>query len=192
MDLKATFTRALQGELGQYEVTFTTTDKTAVLKLKTQDRQKVLDLTVKEHREKRSLDANAYFHVLCQKIADALMASGKTNVTLEDVKAEMVLSYGTIATLEDGSPFKICLPKGAKPFQFYPYCRWIGENKTGQGDWYICYKQTHTLDEHEMYKLIKATIEEAQALGIDTRTPEEIADALNLKETIEKKAKKKK
>ena len=28
-----------------------------------------LDITAKRHREKRSLSANAYFHVLCTKIA---------------------------------------------------------------------------------------------------------------------------
>ena len=29
-----------------------------------------LDITARRHREKRSLNANAYFHVLCQKIAE--------------------------------------------------------------------------------------------------------------------------
>lgn len=31
-----------------------------------------LDITAKKHRKKRSLDANAYFHVLVGKIADRL------------------------------------------------------------------------------------------------------------------------
>lgn len=174
MDFKATFTRVLQGELGQYEVTFTTTDKTAVLKLKTQDRQKVLDLQVKEHREKRSLDANAYFHVLVNDIAR------ETRSSADEVKIDLVLNYGTIATLDDGSPFKICLPKGKKPFTFYPYCRWIGETENGKGEWYICYKHTHELNTKEMARLIDGTISEAKDLGIETRTPKELAEMMSL------------
>ena len=174
MDLKATFTRALQGEMGQYEVTFTTTDKVGVLKLKTQSPEKVLDLQIKEHRAKRSLDANAYFHVLVTEIAKA------TRSSVDEVKTDLVLNYGTIATLEDGTPFKICLPKGVKPFTFYPYCKWIGENKGGNGDWYICFKHTHELNAKEMAQLIDGTIGEAKELGIETRTPEQIAEMMSL------------
>ena len=36
---------------------------------------KAYDLTVKEHREKRSLDANAYAWVLIGKLADAMRLS---------------------------------------------------------------------------------------------------------------------
>lgn len=32
-------------------------------------REPVLDVEIKKHREKRSLSANAYFHVLCNKIS---------------------------------------------------------------------------------------------------------------------------
>ena len=31
-----------------------------------------IDIILKKHRNKRSLDANAYFHVLCGKIAEVL------------------------------------------------------------------------------------------------------------------------
>ena len=31
--------------------------------------EQVLDVEIKKHREKRSLSANAYFHVLCNKIS---------------------------------------------------------------------------------------------------------------------------
>ena len=174
MDIKATFTRALQGELGQWEMTFTTTDKIAVTRLKALDRTKVLDLQVKEHREKRSLDANAYFHVLAGEIAKETMSS------MDEVKADLVLNYGTIAILDDGSPFKICLPKGKKPFAFYPYCRWIGETENGKGEWYICYKHTHELNTKEMARLIDGTISEAKELGIETRTPQQIAEMMSL------------
>lgn len=34
-----------------------------------------LDIEIKPHRERRSLDANAYFHVLAGKLADAMNMS---------------------------------------------------------------------------------------------------------------------
>ena len=91
MKIKATFTRALQGEFGAHEVTFTTYDKNAVLQLKTQDRTKPLSLEVKQYREQRSLDANAYFHVLVSKIAEMDYQS------IDDVKRQLVCDYGTVA-----------------------------------------------------------------------------------------------
>ena len=47
-----------------------------------------LSICMKKHRERRSLDANAYFHVLVGKIADAL--------TISKAKAKNVLicKYG--------------------------------------------------------------------------------------------------
>lgn len=169
MDFKATFTRALQGELGQYEVTFTTTDKTAVLKLKALDRQKVLDVQVTQHREKRSLDANAYFHVLLSKIAE------KTNVGLEDVKKRIVEDYGTVA-------FVARIPADADLETIYKYSKLIGESKgtkTPCNDWYI-FKPTHELNTKEMTRLIEGVVQEAKQLDIETRTPKELAEMMSL------------
>ena len=169
MDLKATFTRALQGELGQWEMTFTTTDKLAVTRLKALDRQKVLDLTVKEHREKRSLDANAYFHVLLSKIAE------KQNIGLEEVKKRIVEDYGTVA-------FVARIPADADLETIYKYSKLIGESKGSKkpcNDWYI-FKPTHELNTKEMTRLIDGVIPEAQQLDIETRTPEQIAEMMSL------------
>lgn len=169
MDIKATFTRALQGDMGQYEITFTTRDKIGVLKLKTQSPEKVLDLQVKEHREKRSLDANAYFHVLLSKIAE------KTNVGLEDVKKRIVEDYGTVA-------FVARIPADADLETIYKYSKLIGESKgtkTPCNDWYI-FKPTHELNTKEMARLIDGVIQEAKQLDIETKTPKELAEMMSL------------
>ena len=47
----------------------------------------VLDVEIKKHREKRSLSANAYFHVLCNKI------SAETGESEDAVKRRLVVSY---------------------------------------------------------------------------------------------------
>ena len=169
MDIKATFTRALQGDMGQYEITFTTRDKIGVLKLKTQSPEKVLDLQVKEHREKRSLDANAYFHVLLSKIAE------KTNVGLEEVKKRIVEDYGTVA-------FVARIPADADLETIYKYSKLIGESKgtkTPCNDWYI-FKPTHELNSKEMARLIDGVIQEAKQLDIETKTPKELAEMMSL------------
>lgn len=169
MDIKATFTRALQGDMGQYEITFTTRDKIGVLKLKTQSPEKVLDLQIKQHREKRSLDANAYFHVLLSKIAE------KTNVGLEDVKKRIVEDYGTVA-------FVARIPADADLETIYKYSKLIGESKgtkTPCNDWYI-FKPTHELNTKEMARLIDGVIQEAKQLDIETKTPKELAEMMSL------------
>jgi len=49
-----------------------------------------LDIEIKKHREKRSKTANAYFHLLLNKIAEV---QGLGN---EEVKRFLVCEYGTL------------------------------------------------------------------------------------------------
>ncbi len=126
------------------------------------------------HTEKRSLNANSYFHVLVDKIAKAL------NIGADEAKVKMVLEYGTIAT-EGGEQLIVALPKSAKVEAYYPYAKWIGDfvAKNGQKySQYLFYKQTHTLDKAEMKRLIDGVIYEAKELGIETRTPDELASLI--------------
>ena len=64
----------------------------------------VLDVEIKKHREKRSLSANAYFHVLCNKI------SAETGESEDAVKRRLVVSYGALARDKDGKPVGLKLP----------------------------------------------------------------------------------
>lgn len=126
------------------------------------------------YHEKRSLNANSYFHVLVDKIAKAVGQSA------EAIKNKMVLDYGTMAT-QGGDPIIAALPKDAEIEKYYPYAKWIGDftakNKMRYSQ-YVLYKQTHTLDKKEMAKLIDGVIQEAQDLGIETRTPDELASMI--------------
>lgn len=125
---------------------------------------------IKPYRKRRSLDANAYFHVLVDKIAKALGKSA------DEIKTQLVFDYGTIASDEQG------LKAGFKAFkevpitQFFKYAKPIGEcienNKTFVK--YLIYKETHTLDSYEMSRLIDGAIQEAKDLDIETLTPIEL------------------
>lgn len=130
-----------------------------------------LDIEIKKHREKRSLDANAYFHVLCQKIAE------KMGLTLEEIKVTLVEDYGTLARDEEGGKIGFKLPSNIDVKTIYKYtkCFDVREENGKLFSCYLVYKETHNMTTEEMGRLIDGTIYEAKQLGIETDTPEEIA-----------------
>lgn len=125
---------------------------------------------LKEYKKRRSLDANAYFHVLVDKIAKILGKSA------EDVKVQMNLDYGTIARDEQGLKAGFKALKTIPIERYFKYAKPIGEciedGKTFTK--YLIYKETHTLDSNEMATLIDGVIQEAKELGIETLTPIEL------------------
>lgn len=132
---------------------------------------KDLDIEIKQHREKRSKSANAYFHVLVNKIA------GELNESDESVKTRLVIEYGTIARDEDGMTIGFKMPASVNAAKYYKYIRCF-DQRTENGklfNCYLVYKETHEMDSKEMAHLIGGTIQEAQELGIETDTPETLA-----------------
>ncbi len=125
---------------------------------------------IKPYRKRRSLDANAYFHVLVDKIAKTLKKSA------DEIKTQLVFDYGSIAKDEKGLKAGFKALKDIPITQYFKYAKPIGEcienNKTFVK--YLIYKETHTLDSAEMARLIDGTVEEAKQLGIETLTPVEI------------------
>lgn len=120
---------------------------------------KMLEGVIKVFREKRSLTANAYFHVLVTKIAAAL------NTDIQSVKKRMVCSYGAVAD-KDNVPITVTVPKGVDIGLYFDYAAWIYGDS--EGDTYIIYKPTHLLNTREFSRLVDATVEEAKSLGIET------------------------
>lgn len=127
-----------------------------------------VEVSIKKWRAKRSKDANAYFHVLVNAMAEA------TGQSDDDVKAEMIVRYGVIARDADNNYVGFKLPVGVDVSKIYPYTRCyktVEEN----GKTYNCfllYKHSSDMDTKEMAHLIDGTIAEARELGIDTDTPE--------------------
>lgn len=130
-----------------------------------------ISVEIKRYREPRSKDANAYFHVLVNKIAEV------QNLGNDEVKRQLVFEYGTLATDETGSVLGAMLPTSANAEDFYPYAKWYKSlNVNGREyDCYLFYKRTHTLDSKEMARLIDGTVYVAKDLGIETMTPEQLA-----------------
>lgn len=125
-----------------------------------QDRDKVYE--IKEHREKRSLTANAYAWVLIGKIADAMRAS-KDEIYLKMLKrygqSEMV---SVVSSIDVRGYFKYFEPVGTATLQ--------GKEFTH----YRVFKGSSEYDSKEMAVLIDGIISEAKELHIETLPPHEI------------------
>jgi len=131
-----------------------------------------LDIKAVKHRKKRSLDSNAYFHVLVGKIAEKL--------TISKAKAKNILlcKYGQAELLPDGSPL---IYKTNAPVEYMEELESIhsipvkyGEENGKQVVFYKLYRGSHTYDTKEMSLLIDGTVADAKDLGIETLTPDEI------------------
>lgn len=134
-------------------------------------KDKDLDIEIKQHREKRSKSANAYFHVLVNRIA------GELNEADETVKNRLVIEYGTVARDEDGMAIGFKLPASVDVSRIYPYTRRF-DTRCENGKRFHCYlvlKHTSDMDTREMARLIDGAIQEAKGLGIETDTPETLA-----------------
>jgi hypothetical protein len=129
------------------------------------------ELSIKKVSKRRSLNANAYFHLLVGEIAE------KMNIGFDQCKVNMNLEYGTIARDEKGKKIGFMLPQNVDVNTLYKYTKWFDEREINGAKFncYIVYKETHTLDTKEMARLIDGTVQEAKQLGIETATPEELA-----------------
>lgn len=129
----------------------------------------------KKYRNKRSLDANAYFHVLINKLARHF------NMSDTEMKIKMNLEYGTVARNVDGTKVGVKVPYGTDMTSFYPYCKWFGECVENDITFekYLFYKETHTLDSKEMSDLIEGVVQECKDAGIETMEECELKSLLD-------------
>lgn len=132
-------------------------------------RDKDLTIDVKEHRKKRSLNANAYFHTLVDKIAEA------QGVSHSEIHNELIAEYGVMdmdiknLILDDDIPWKKLDSIHLRPTTA---TKILDNGKLYRV--YIVMRGSHTYDTKEMAHLIDGTVEEAKVLGIETLTPAEL------------------
>ena len=162
---------SLDFDTNRFRITFEVNENDIVKaeydRLKSYDKLKIKAV---KYTQRRSLDANAYFHALVGKIADAL--------TISKAKAKNVLicKYGQPQLLPDGS---IMVYKTTAPEEFM----WEQESIHAipikyeeKATFYKIYRGSHTYDTKEMSILIDGTVADAKELGIETITPTEIAE----------------
>lgn len=134
---------------------------------------KEYDLEVKQHRKKRSLNANNYSWKLTDELADKLVVAG-VKLSKEECHAEMIYRYGQVMLDENGEQVIISVKQGVKITDFYPYAKEIGTGTANGKEFthYRIYRGSHTYDTREMSIFISGIVEECKEQGIDTDTPE--------------------
>lgn len=130
---------------------------------------KDLDIELKIHREKRSLNANAYFHVLVQKIAAV------QHVTHTEIHNQLIADYGFMdediknLILDNAIDWRRIETLHLKPTSA---TRVMDNGRLYRV--YIVMRGSHTYNTAEMSRLIDGTVSEAKELGIETLTPEQL------------------
>ena len=132
-------------------------------------RDKLLDVELKQHREKRTRDQNAYMWVLADRI------SAVANVDKVDVYREAIRSIGGVSET-------ICVRnKAVDPIRESWQARGLGwitdtiPSKIEGCTNVILYFGSSTYNTKQLSAVIDHLIQDAKSLGIETDTPEKLA-----------------
>lgn len=131
------------------------------------DTQPDKEYEIKEHRKKRSLDANGYLWVLISKIQKVL------NVPKETIYKDVIRDIGVYEVVpiknEAVDKFREAWQKNG--------LGWITETTKSKLDGYtnvLAYYGSSEYDTKEMSRLIDEVVQECRLLDIETKSDEEI------------------
>lgn len=137
------------------------------------DKDAVWDIEPHKERKGRSLNANSYFHVLVQKLAQAQ----NPPISLAACKNMMIAAYGQPEYI-DGQQAVIKSNVPAEKMQEVEYLHTalvkVSEENGKEVYFYRIYRGSHTYNSAEMQKLIAGTVQECEQVGIETATPAEV------------------
>ena len=127
-----------------------------------------LSIKIDKYREKRSLNANNYAWKLLTEIGNVLRSSK------DEVYLEMLKRYGQSEIIS----VLAHIPIG----EYVKYCEEAGESTLNGKLFkhYKVYKGSSEFDSREMSIFLDGVVSEAQELGIDTMTPDEVAKLKSL------------
>jgi hypothetical protein len=134
-----------------------------------EDKEALYDLSPHKNVKKRSLNANNYFYLLITKIAE------KLKLSLNEVHNMMLSSYGYPEYMDDKIVYFI-LPDRVDVNKLEGvHLKATAKTQTlSNGELnrvYIVMRGSHTYNSAEMARLIDGVIQEAEALDIETLTP---------------------
>ena len=157
-------------ESGKQKLTFTLLQKQDVSDLKAIcDNKKLIAIECKEHRKKRSLDANSYAWVLITKIADILRTSK------EELYIEMLKRYGQrekqLISIIDNEEAIAMIYRATNN-----HCTVVGEGTVNgkQFKHLAILIGSSQYDTRQMAILIDGIVSECKEMGIETLPPDEI------------------
>lgn len=128
------------------------------------------DLEVREHRKKRSLDANAYAWVLIDKLADAM------RITPKEIYRQAIVNIGGNCEV---IPIKEEAAERFKQIWENQGLGWpcvdIGKSKIPGYRNLRAYYGSSTYDTRQMAQLIDNLVQDCKALDIETLPPDKLA-----------------
>lgn len=126
------------------------------------DKDTVYDVKIDKHREKRSLNANAYLWKLVTEIGNIL------NKSKEEVYLQMLIDYGQSEMISILSEINV---KG-----YFKYYKLAGTSLLNGKEFnhYKIYKGSSEYNTKEMSILLEGAVQEAKNLGIKTKEDYEI------------------
>ena len=121
------------------------------------DKDTIYDVKINKHREKRSLNANAYLWKLVTEIGNVL------NKSKEEVYLQMLIDYGQSEMVSILSEIDV---KG-----YFKYYKLAGTSILNGKEFnhYKIYKGSSEYDTKEMSILLNGVVQEAKNLGIKTK-----------------------
>lgn len=125
---------------------------------------------LKKHRNRRSLDANSYFWVLCGKLA------AKLGLPKEEVYRSLIKDVGdnfVIVPIKNEAVDKWIENWQSKGIGWV--CDILGESKLDGYTNVMTYYGSSTYDTKQMSTLINLIVEECKLQGIETMTPQELS-----------------
>lgn len=144
-------------------------DMGAAMHLVRSHKNRVYDLEVKEHREKRSLDANAYCWVLIGKLANEM------RIKPVEVYREQIRNLG-------GNTTPVCI-QNKQVDRFIDswqhngigwICETLGPSNVPGCTNLLAYHGSSTYDTATMSRFIDNIVQDCKALGIETLPPEKL------------------
>lgn len=139
-----------------------------------------LTITIAKYREKRSLEANSYLWVLCGKLAKKLTKE-KVRYTKEDIYRKAIKEVGIY---KDFAGLSQADAKTLRHAWELLGTGWITEQvdfmPDGENVIVRCYYGSSQYNKKQMARLIDNVVQDCEAVGVETKTPNEIAEMISL------------
>ncbi len=134
------------------------------------DKDKLYDVKITEYSDKRTKTMNSYYWVLVTQLANVLRTSK------DELHAELIKRYS--------QRDYISLLANIKPSDYFPYYEYQSTFKHNNNTFrsYLVFKRSSDMNKHEFSILLDGLISECKAVGINTMTPDEIAQLSYLEE----------
>lgn len=180
MKLNAFYTRTVTNENNELELTFTAKgeDKRLARKAAELPKDKKQTIEIKEWKESRSKDANAYMWTLLRNLAKTLSNRYSKPYTDIELYRKYVRESGVYTDKQMHKDVAVLLITAWQERGL----AWIVDllDRDGDNVTLRLYFGSSSYNKSEMARLIDSIIVDCKEFGVETKTPRELEDLLNL------------